>query len=91
MEPTYFAQYRGFEFHCSPERLGANAFAPRLVIHDAAESVTMEIPLAAPAIPFTDPTTAAHQAFAQGRRWVDGGYDAATAAAAGRGPQLLEG
>ena len=90
MEPTYFAQYRGFEFQCSPERLGENAFAPRLVIYDASEAVTLEIPLEVPTPPFTNPTVAAHQAFAHGRRWVDGGFDAATAAAAGRGPQLLE-
>ncbi len=90
MEPTYFAQYRGFEFQCSPERLGDNAFAPRLVIYDASEAVTLEIPLDVPTPPFTNPTVAAHQAFAHGRRWVDGGFDAAVAAAAGRGPQLLE-
>ena len=91
MEPTYFAQYRGFEFQCSPERLGDHAFAPRLVIYDAAEAVTVEIPLSVPTPPFTNPTVAAHQAFAHGRRWVDGGYDAAEAAAAGNGPKLLEG
>lgn len=91
MEPTFFAQYRGYEFQCSPERLGDNAFAPRLIIHDASESLTMEIPLEMPSVPYSNPTLAAHQAFAQGRRWVDGGYDAAHAAAAGRGPQLLEG
>jgi hypothetical protein len=90
MEPTYFAQYRGFEFQCSPERLGDNAFAPRLVIYDASEAVTLEIPLDVPTPPFTNPTVAAHQAFAHGRRWVDGGFDAAMAAAAGRAPQLLE-
>lgn len=90
MEPTYFAQYRGFEFQCSPERIGESAFAPRLVIYDSVESVTVEIPLSVPSPPFTDPTVAAHLAFAQGRRWVDGGYDAAEAAASGRGPQLLE-
>ena len=90
MEPTYFAQYRGFEFHCAPERLGANAFAPRLVIHDTAESVTLEIPLEVPTPPFSDPTVAAHQAFAQGRRWVDSSFDASMDAASGQGPQLLE-
>lgn len=73
MEPTYFAQYQGFEFHCSPERLGAFAFAPRLVIHDAWQSMTLEIPLGVPTPPFEDPTAAAHIAFAHGRRWVDGG------------------
>lgn len=90
MEPTYFAQYRGFEFQCSPERLGTNAFAPRLVIYDTNEAVTLEIPLGVPTPPFSDPTVAAHQAFAQGRRWVDGGFDAAVAEASGRGPHLLE-
>lgn len=91
MEPTYFAQYRGYEFQCSPERIGDHAFAPRLVIYDASEAVTVEIPLGLPTSPITNPTVAAHQAFAHGRRWVDGGYDAAEAAAAGKGPQLLEG
>ena len=90
MEPTYFAQYRGFEFQCSPERLGHNAFAPRLVIHDASESVTVEIALDVPSPPFSDPTSAAHQAFAHGRRWVDGGYEAAGASLSSRTPQLLE-
>lgn len=89
MEPTYFAQYRGYEFQCSPERLGDRAFAPRLVIHDSVESLTVEVPLEAPLMPFTNPTVAAHRAFAMGRRWVDGGFDAAEMAAAGRGPQLL--
>lgn len=91
MEPTYFAQYRGFEFRCSPERIGDHAFAPRLVIFDAAEAITVEIPVEMPTASFTNPTVAAHLAFAHGRRWVDGGYDAAEAAAAGRGSQLLEG
>jgi hypothetical protein len=90
MEPTFFAQYRGFEFQCSPERLGEHAFAPRLVIYDSSESMTVEIPLGIPDTPFSDATAAAHQAFAVGRRWVDGGYDAAAAAAAGTGPHLLE-
>lgn len=91
MEPTYFAQYRGFEFQCSPERIGDHAFAPRLVICEAGQAVTVEIPLGVPSPPFTDPTVAAHRAFAYGRRWVDGGYDAAEATAAGTTPQLLEG
>ena len=74
MEPTYFAQYRGFEFQCSPERLGAYAFAPRLVIHDSHHRLSLEIPIGVPTPPFEDPTAAAHQAFAHGRRWVDGGF-----------------
>jgi hypothetical protein len=89
MEPTYFAQYRGFEFQCSPERLGEQAFAPRLVIYDASEAMTVEIPIGVPTPPFSNPTVAAHQAFAHGRRWVDSGFDAAEMAASGHGPQLL--
>ena len=81
MEPTYFAQYRGFEFQCSPLRVGERAFAPRLVIHDTSESLTLEIPLGVDTGTYADPTAAAHQAFAQGRRWVDGGYEAAELAA----------
>lgn len=79
MEPTYFAQYRGFEFQCAPERLGTRAFAPRLVIYDAYESITLEIPLGVPTPPFSDPTAAAHQAFAHGRRWVDRGLSSVDA------------
>ena len=74
MEPTYFAQYRGFEFQCSPERLGERAFAPRLVIFDATDSVALEIPVQVPTPPHESPTAAAHHAFAFGRHWVDGGY-----------------
>jgi hypothetical protein len=74
MEPTYFAQYRGFEFQCSPERIGDHAFAPRLVIFDATDSVALEIPVHVPTPPYESPTAAAHHAFAFGRRWVDGGY-----------------
>ncbi len=81
MEPTYFAQYRGFEFQCSPERLGAGAFAPRLVIYGATASMTVEIPITVPTPPFENPTAAAHQAFAHGRRWVDNGFDAVDFAA----------
>ena len=90
MEPTFFAQYRGFEFHCSPERIGESAFAPRLVIHDSSDSTTLEIPPEVPPPPYPNPTAAAHRAFAQGRRWVDGGIEAARGAAAGFGPRLLE-
>jgi hypothetical protein len=90
LEPTYFAQYRGFEFQCSPERLGDNAFAPRLVIHDASEALTLEIPLGVPTPPFSNPTVAAHQAFAHGRRWVDGGCPAVAESAPGHRRLLLE-
>jgi len=74
MEPTYFAQYRGFEFRCSPERVGEHAFAPRLVIFDSTDSVALEIPVRVPTAPYEDPTAAARHAFAFGRRWVDSGY-----------------
>ena len=29
MEPTFFAQYKGYEFHCSPMRLRDGGFIPR--------------------------------------------------------------
>jgi hypothetical protein len=74
MEPTYFAQYRGFELRCSPQRLGKDSFAPRLVIYNSNESVTVEIPISVPTPPFANPTAAAHQAFEHGREWVDSGY-----------------
>jgi hypothetical protein len=77
MDPTYFAQYRGFEFRCSPLRVGARAFAPRLVICDTSQSLSLEIPVGVPDTPFDDPTAAAHQAFARGRSWVDDGYESA--------------
>jgi hypothetical protein len=77
MEPTYFAQYRGFDFQCSPQRLGTQAFAPRLVIYDNSEPLMLEIPVDISAAPFEDPTAAAHHAFAFGRRWVDNGCDPA--------------
>ena len=77
MEPTYIAQYRGFEFQCSPERLGDHAYAPRLVIVDTYESLTLEIPIGMPTLPFETPTAAAHQAFAHGRHWVDSGFSSA--------------
>ncbi len=90
MEPTFFAQYRGFEFQCAPERLGERTFSPRLVIHDSWDRTSIEIPIDVPPSPYTDPTSAAHRAFALGRRWVDRGFDAASAAAVGEGPPRLE-
>jgi hypothetical protein len=98
MEPTYFAQYRGFEFQCSPERIAAGAFAPRLVIFDSGRSLTFEMPVGVPTAPFTDPTAAAHLAFALGRRWVDAGHfavgpdaDIGADALGGSAPRLLAG
>jgi hypothetical protein len=91
MEPTYFAQYLGFNFQCSPQRIGARSFAPRLVIFDSSQTVSLEIPLSVPVEPFTDPTAAAHEAFAHGRHWVDSGFDnAASAAAAMAAKSLLD-
>jgi hypothetical protein len=89
MEPTFFALYRGFEFQCSPERVGAGAFAPRLVIHDTYESLSLEIPVGAPSMTYEDPTAAAHQAFAHGRRWVDSEFGEADIAE-GPVPELLQ-
>lgn len=88
MEPTFFAQYHGFEFHCSPERLGERQFVPRLVIHDANEATSIEVPIEVST--YSDATVAAHRAFAYGRRWVDGGFDA-TVAGSTRRLALLEG
>jgi hypothetical protein len=82
MEPTYFAQYLGFNFQCQPQRIGAHQFAPRLVIFDSSQSVSLEIPLSVPAQPFDNPTSAAHEAFAHGRHWVDSGFETAEAARA---------
>jgi hypothetical protein len=79
MEPTYFAQYLGFNFQCSPQRIGAHAFAPRLVIFDNSQTVSLEIPLSLPTQPFDNPTSAAHEAFAHGRHWVDSGFENAEA------------
>jgi hypothetical protein len=80
MEPTYFAQYLGFNFQCSPLRVGAHAFAPRLVIFDSSQSVSLEIPVTGPAQSFDNPTSAAHEAFAHGRQWVDSGFESAAEA-----------
>jgi hypothetical protein len=74
MEPTYFAQYRGFELQCSPQRVGQKSFAPRLVIYNTNALFTLEIPISVPTPPFENPTDAARQAFEHGREWVDSGY-----------------
>ena len=74
MEPTYFAQYRGFDFQCSPLRIGDGAFACRLVIFDTTDELGLEIPVDVPVPPQDTAIAAAHIAFAYGRRWVDNGF-----------------
>lgn len=74
MRPTYFAQYLGFEFRCSPRRLGSNEFAPRLIVSNSAESTEIELLTGTSGNRFEDATAAAHQAFAHGRDWVDSGF-----------------
>lgn len=74
MRPTYFAQYLGFEFQCSPRRFGSNAFAPRLVVSNPAEATEVELLTGASGNLCEDATAAAHQAFAHGRDWVDSGF-----------------
>jgi hypothetical protein len=74
MEPTYFAQYRGFELRCSPQRVSKNSYAPRLIIYNTNAATTLEIPIVVPTPPFENPTDAARQAFEHGREWVDSGY-----------------
>jgi len=73
MEPTFFAQYKGFEFHCSPERLNGGGFVPRLLVSAdyGASEVAIPVPVQGP--PYLDATEAAHRSFWQGRRWVDSG------------------
>lgn len=76
MEPTFFAQYKGFEFHCSPIRLSDGGFIPRLLVSaDCGAAGDVDIPVPVQGPPFTNATEAAHRSFWQGRRWVDTGFD----------------
>ena len=76
MEPTYFAQYKGFDFHCSPIRLHGGGFVPRLLVSADYGATEIDIPVPVQGPPFLNPTEAAHRSFWQGRRWVDtGGQD----------------
>jgi len=76
MEPTFFAQYKGFEFHCSPVRLNGGGFVPRLLVSAdyGASEVAIPVPVQGP--PYDDATEAAHRSFWQGRCWVDSGGSA---------------
>ena len=63
MEPTFFAQYKGFEFHCSPVRLRGGGFIPRLLVsaHYGASEIDVPVPVQGP--PYVDATEAAHRSF----------------------------
>ena len=73
MEPTYFAQYKGFEFHCSPIRLHGGGFVPRLLVSADSGRSEIHVPVPVQGPPFVNPTEAAHRSFWQGRHWVDNG------------------
>ena len=79
MEPTFFAQYKGFEFHCSPTRLHGGGFIPRLLISADYGANEFDIPVPVQGPPYLDATEAAHRSFWQGRRWVDTGEGASLA------------
>ncbi|MEO7336963.1 MAG: hypothetical protein ABIV63_10310 [Caldimonas sp.] len=73
MEPTFFAQYKGFEFHCSPVRLLGGGFIPRLLVSADYGSSEVDVPVPVQGPPYMNATEAAHRSFWQGRRWVDNG------------------
>ena len=73
MEPTFFAQYKGYEFYCSPQRLSGGGFIPRLLVSADFGISEVDIPVPVQGPPFSDATMAAHRSFWQGRRWVDTG------------------
>ncbi len=81
MEPTYFAQYKGFAFYCSPRRLIGGGFVPRLLVSAEFGSKEVDIPVPVQGEPFANPTAAAHRSFWQGRRWVDAATDGTPLAA----------
>ena len=76
MDITFFAQYQGFEFHCSPTRMPGGGFIPRLRVSADCGATQVDIPLPAPphGLCFADASAAAHRSFSQGRRWVDTGH-----------------
>lgn len=73
MEPTFFAQYKGFEFHCSPMRMSGGGFIPRLLVSADYGASEVDVPVPVQGPPFGNATAAAHRSFWQGRRWVDMG------------------
>lgn len=73
MEPTFFAQYKGFDFYCSPVRLLGGGFIPRLLVSADYGVSEVDIPVPVQGPPFIHATEAAHRSFWQGRRWVDHG------------------
>jgi len=75
MEPTYFAQYKGFDFHCSPRRLREGGFVPRLLVSADFGANEIDVPVPVQGPPFVNATEAAHRSFWQGRRLVDNGFN----------------
>ena len=73
MDPTFFAQYQGFEFHCSPLRMPGGGFIPQLRVSADFGATRVELPVPAPphGSLFVDAAAAAHRSFSQARRWVD--------------------
>ena len=73
MEPTFFAQYKGFEFYCSPLRLNGGGFVPSLLVSADYGVSEVDVPVPVQGPPFISATDAAQRSFWQGRRWVDHG------------------
>ncbi len=73
MDLTVFAQYQGFEFHCSPLRMPGGGFIPRLLVSADFGATQIDLPVPVPphGMLFVDPAAAAHRSFSQGRQWVD--------------------
>ena len=73
MEPTFFAQYKGFEFHCAPPRASGGGFIPRLLVSADYGASEVDVPVPVQGPPYASATEAAHRSFWLGRRWVDNG------------------
>ena len=50
MDPTFFAQYQGFEFHCSPLRMPGGGFIPQLRVSADFGATRVELPVPAPVL-----------------------------------------
>lgn len=75
MDITFFAQYQGFELHCSPQPMPGGGFIPRLLVSADFGATQVDIPVPVPlhGMVFVDAAAAAHRSFSQARRWVDTG------------------
>ena len=73
MDITFFAQYQGFEFHCSPLRMPGGGFIPRLRVSTDFGATRVDLPVPVPphGMFFVDAAAAAHRSFSQARHWVD--------------------